>query len=60
MLTAAAKAGVVKLSRLAVRLTCSSYISSKQLRAQFWRCGVKAVEKILEVMFSAQRSADPY
>ena len=51
MLTAAAEAGVVELSRLAVRLTCSSHISSEQLGARFSRRGVRAAEKISEVGF---------
>ena len=51
MLTAAAEAGVVKLSRLAVRLTCSSHISSDQFGGRFSRRGVRAAEKISEVGF---------
>ena len=63
MLTVAAKVGIVKLSRLAVRLTCSSYISSNQFRGRFSRCGVCAAEKILEVGFLYEdlgRHAQPY
>ena len=59
MLTAAAEAGVVELSRLAVRLTCSSHISSEQLGARFRRRGVEAAEKMSEVTFGARRGADP-
>jgi hypothetical protein len=51
MLTAAAEAGVVELSRLAVTLACSSHISSEQLGGRFSRCGVRAAEKISEVGF---------
>lgn len=51
MLTAAAEAGVVELSRLAVRLTCSSHISSEQVGGRFSRRGVRAAEKISEVGF---------
>lgn len=51
MLTAAAEAGVVELSRLAVRLTCSSHISSDQGGGRFSRRGVRAAEKISEVGF---------
>jgi len=51
MLTAAAEAGVVELSRLAVRLTCSSHISSEQAGGRFSRRGVRAAEKISEVGF---------
>jgi len=51
MLTRAAKVVVVKLSRLAIRLTCSSYISSKQPRGQFFYYRVYAVKKILKVSF---------
>lgn len=51
MLTAAAEAGVVELSRFAVRLTCSSHISSEQLGGRFSRRGVRAAEKFSEVVF---------
>jgi len=51
MLTAAAEAGVVELSRLAVRLACSSHISSDQGGGRFSRRGVRAAEKISEVGF---------
>lgn len=51
MLTAAAEAGVVELSRFALRLTCSSHISSEQLGGRFSRRGVRAAEKISEVGF---------
>ena len=63
MLTAAAEAGVVELSRLAVRLTCSSHISSDQLGGQFSRRGVRAAEKISEVGFLYEdpgRHAQPH
>ena len=65
MLTiAAAKAGgIVKLSRLALRLTYSSHISSKQLETQFSRRKVRIAEKILEVNFlyrNLGRHAQPY
>ena len=49
MLTAAAEAGVVELSRLALRLACSSHISSDEDGARFSRRGVRAAEKISEV-----------
>lgn len=51
MLTAAAEAGVVELSRLALRLTCSSHISSDHGGGRFSRRGVRAAEKISEVGF---------
>ena len=51
MLTAAAEAVVVELSRLAVRLACSSHISSEQVGGRFSRRGVRAAEKISEVGF---------
>lgn len=51
MLTAAAEAGEVELSRIAVRLTCSSHISSEQVGGRFSRRGVRAAEKISEVVF---------
>lgn len=51
MLTAAAEAGVVELSRLAVRLACSSHISAEQVGGRFSRRGVRAAEKISEVGF---------
>ena len=63
MLTAAAEAGVVELSRLAVRLTCSSHISSEQLGGRFSRRGVRAAEKISEVGFlygNPARYAQPH
>lgn len=63
MLTAAAEAGVVELSRLAVRLACSSHISSEQLGARFSRRGVRAAEKISEVGFLYEdpgRHAQPH
>lgn len=63
MLTAAAEAGVVELSRLAVRLTCSSHISSEQLGGRFSRRGVRAAEKISEVGFlygNPGRHAQPH
>ena len=59
MLTAAAEAGVVELSRLAVTLACSSHISSEQLGGRFSRCGVRAAEKISEVGFLYGVSAAP-
>jgi hypothetical protein len=51
MLTIAAEAFMVKLSRLAVRLTYSSHISSEQGGGRFSRRGVRAAEKISEVGF---------
>ena len=57
MLAAAAEAGVVELSRLAVRLTCSSHISSDQGGGRFPRRGVRAAEKISEVGFLYGNSA---
>ena len=51
MLTTAAEAVVVELSRFAVRLTCSSHISSEQVGGRFSRRGVRAAEKISEVGF---------
>lgn len=51
MLTAAAEAGVVELSRFAVRRTCSSHMSSDQVGGRFSRRGVRAAEKISEVGF---------
>ena len=51
MLTRAAEAGLVALSRLAVRPACSSHISSDQLGGRFSRRGVRAAEKISEVGF---------
>ena len=63
MLTAAAEAGVVELSRLAVRLTCSSHISSEQMGGRFSRRGVRAAEKISEVGFLYEdpgRHAQPH
>ena len=49
MLTRAAEAVLVELSRLAQRLTCSSHISSEQGGGRFSRRGVRAAEKISEV-----------
>jgi hypothetical protein len=63
MLTAAAEAGVVELSRLAVRLACSSHISSEQMGGRFSRRGVRAAEKISEVGFlygNPGRHAQPH
>ena len=63
MLTAAAEAGVVELSRLAVRLTCSSHISSERVGGRFSRRGVRAAEKISEVGFLYEdpgRHAQPH
>lgn len=63
MLTAAAEAGVVELSRLAVRLTCSSHISPEQIGGRFSRRGVRAAEKISEVGFLYEdpgRHAQPH
>lgn len=51
MLTTPAEAVVVELSRFAVRLTCSSHISSEQVGGRFSRRGVRAAEKISEVGF---------
>jgi hypothetical protein len=51
MLTTAAEAVVVELSRLAVRLTCSSHISSEQNGGRFSCRGARAAEKISEVGF---------
>ena len=51
VLTAAAEAVVVELSRLARRLTRSSHISSEQNGGRFSRRGVRAAEKISEVGF---------
>jgi hypothetical protein len=59
MLTAAAEAGVVELSRFAVRLTCSSHISSEQVGGRFSRRGVRAAEKISEVGFLYEDPARP-
>ena len=51
LLTAAAEAVVVELSRLARRLTCSSHISSEQKAGWFSRCGVRAAEIFRNVGF---------
>jgi hypothetical protein len=51
MLTRAAEAALVELSRLAVRLACSSHISSEQPGGRFSRRGLRAAEKISEVGF---------
>jgi hypothetical protein len=51
LLTAAAEAVVVELSRLARRRTCSSHISSEQKAGRFSRRGVRAAEKMSEVGF---------
>ena len=51
MLTRAAEAVLVELSRFAQRLTCSSHISSEEGGGQFSRRGVRAAEKISEVGF---------
>ena len=51
MLIEAAEAVSIELSRFAVRLTCSSHISSEQVGARFSRRGVRAAEKISEVGF---------
>lgn len=51
MLIAAAEAGAIELSRLAFQLTCSSHISSEQVWGRFSCRGVRAAEKISEVVF---------
>ena len=51
MLTAAAEAGVVELSRFALLLFYSSHISSEHKVGRFSRRGVRAAEKISEVGF---------
>ncbi|KAF1343520.1 hypothetical protein EJ07DRAFT_160676 [Lizonia empirigonia] len=53
MLTTPAEAVVVEPSRFAVRLTCSSHISSQQVGGRFSRRGVRAAEKISELISKA-------
>jgi hypothetical protein len=63
MLTAAAEAGEVELIGFAVRLTCSSHISSDEVGGRFSRRGVRAAEKISEVGFLYEdpgRHAQPH